>query len=432
MNREILRLAIPNILSNISIPLLSTVDTALMGQLPTPEYLAAVALGVMFFNTVYWSFAFLRMGTTGMSAQAYGAGMQADMALVFYRALLLAMIGAVLMLLSYPLLVYILQHIVSGSPEVKELAQTYIGIRLLDAPAALTMMVLTGWFLGLQNAWIPLLLTLLVNVLNIILNIVLVHYYGMHVAGVAWGTVIAQYTGVLAALAIMLYFRRFRDILKTFNRQAIFVRSSLGKFLDVNRDIFIRSAMLTAVFALFVERAGQLGVMELAVHTLLIQFVHWASFGIDGFAHASESLVGKYTGGLQHSRRAAIIKRCFVWGFGLSALYVIVYFFLGDTLIRMLTSQENLQIMAYSYLPWLWIIPVLATPAYLWDGVFVGLTAAKAMRNSMFLAFGVFILIIVLMLQSHGLTALWLAMTLFLLTRGLVQSIQYAYYHKKW
>ena len=425
MNKEILRLAIPNIISNISIPLLSTVDTALMGRL-SELHIGAVGIGAMIFNFSYWNFGFLRMGTTGMTAQAYGKKDDKAIMNTFGRALLVSLVLAVLvMLLQYPL-GNISFYLMNISDTQIDLVEEYFYIRIWAAPATLALYGFMGWFFGMQNAIYPLILTVVINVVNIVLSFFFVHSLGMDVDGVAYGTLLAQYTGLL--LAIFLFFYKYKALANHLSKKAIMQMQELKKFLSINADIFIRTFFLTFVFGFFYSQSSVYGEMILAVNVILLQFLNWMSYGVDGFAFASESLVGKYAGARDEKNTRRAIRYSFGWGMALALGYALIYGLAGQPLVRVFTNQPDVIAATLPYLFWMFIFPLLSTPCYIWDGVFIGLTASKSMRNSMLLAFGLFLISFFLIGQSFGNHGLWLILLIFMVARGLFQHILYLRY----
>jgi MATE family multidrug resistance protein len=426
-NREILKLALPNILSNISVPLISSFDTALMGSLGG-THIAAVGLGSMAFNFVYWNFGFLRMGTTGLTAQAYGRDSKEDQAQTLLRGAVLALIiGITLMVLQRPIVTFT-EWLLNIRADQIPLVEEYFFIRIIAAPAALLQMVLLGWFFGRQNAIWPLLITLAVNATNLGLSYYLVAVSGWGIAGVAWGTVVAQYFALLLALGFLAY-GKWRLLEWPLSRKAaLHLRSrkngvSLGAFFRINRDIFIRTVCLTLSFAFFYNRANALdvGTATVAANVILLQLVNWLSYGIDGFAFAAESLVGKYAGAGQPERLKRVIKLLFAWGMGLAALYALVYW-LGDHSLLALFAPESSAAETLSealyYLPAIILFCLLATPCYLLDGIFVGLTAARAMRQTMLIAFAGYLLSYYLVGQHFGNWGLWGSLVFFMVLRG--------------
>ena len=421
MNKQILRLAIPNILSNLSVPLLSTVDTALMGRQESAAYIGAVALGSLLFNFIYWSFSFLRMGTTGLTAQAFGKGDKPAISNILGRALITALAGSLLILLIQIPLANISFGILDASDTVESLAKEYFYIRIWAAPATLALYAMMGWFFGMQNVIYPLILTIVINAVNIVCNIWFVNYMGMKADGVAWGTVIAQYTGLLTAAGLFRY--KYFHLIKYFQRKVIFELNALKKFLALNRDIFIRTFCLIFAFAFFDNESAKQGDVILAVNAVLLQFVSWMSYGIDGFAYATESLTGKYLGAGNKPFLKKAINYSFLWAMGFSVLYSAAYFVFGDALLSVFTDQENILKQASQFMFWIVLFPIVATPSYIWDGIYIGYTASIAMRNTMIIALATYISFYYLQLHfmDWGNDGLWLTLLVFMAARGGVQ-----------
>ena len=422
MNKEILRLAIPNIISNISVPLLSTVDTALMGRM-SELHIGAVGLGAMIFNFVYWNFGFLRMGTTGITAQAFGKGSNPEMAQTLGRALLVALILAVLVLLIQVPLSELSYYLMNTSDSQLGLVSEYFNIRIWAAPATLALYAIMGWFFGMQNAIFPLILTVFINVVNIICSVFFIKVWGMEVDGVAYGTLIAQYSGV--ALAIVLWFVKYGHLAKEMTFKAIRKIDKLKNFLTINRDIFIRTFCLTFAFGFFYSQSSAAGASMLAVNVILLQFLNWMSYGVDGFAFASESLIGKYKGANDHPNLKKSINYSFFWGMGMAFLISLVYVLFGVELIGVFTDKSELIEQATPFLFWMIIFPVLSTPCYIWDGIYIGLTASVAMRNTMILALVVYLLAHYTLYHQFGNNGLWMALLIFMGARGIFQFVYY-------
>lgn len=430
LNKAILWLAIPNIISNISEPLLSSVDTGLMGTLST-LHIGAVGLGAMLFNFLYWNLSFLRMGTTGLTAQAFGRQDQQAIAYSLLRALLLGIIlGLFLLSLKNPLLQLGI-HLMNVPLEQVELVSQYFSIRLLAAPATLTLMVLMGWFFGLQNVWYPLLLTLIINTTNIVLSYWLVAQQDWGVEGVAYGTVCAQYLGAFVGLSLVVL--RYRGYFsntdqKHWNWATILEPQAFKRFLNINSDIFIRTFCLTLVFGFFYSQSAIAGGVILAVNTILMQFLNWMSYGVDGFAYAAESLVGRYTGAGDRPTTRRVVRLSLYWGMALAVAFSGFYGLAGSSIVALFSQQEAVRAATLPYLPWLVVLPLIGTPCYIWDGIFVGLTAVKAMRNSMIIALLAFIVVYWSLRTASPLNlshTLWLAIMVFLATRGVVQGWWY-------
>lgn len=421
MNREILRLAIPNVLANISVPLLSSFDTALMGGL-SAAHITAVGLGSMALNFVYWNFGFLRMSTTGMTAQAYGKEDVLGQKIILKRAAIMAGILAfTLLLLQVPLaqLTGWLLNLRSGQVDM---VNEYFYIRILAAPAALGQMVLFGWFFGRQNARFPLILTLIINVVNMGLSYYLVHTVHWEIQGVAWGTVAAQYLGLVVGLGLLwLEVRKSTPLQQPSSLPAS--APPLREFMQINRDIFIRTFCLTLSFIFFYNRANALEVDEaiIAANVILLQLVNWLSYGTDGFAFAAESLVGKYHGAGKPEALRRVIRLIFIWGMGMAAIYALIYG-IGDVhLLRLFAPEDSAPatlMEAQRFLPIIIAFCILATPCYLLDGIFVGLTEARAMRQTMIVSLAGYLLCYYLLGQHYGNWGLWGSLTFFMVLRA--------------
>jgi len=428
VNKKILDLAIPNIISNISIPLLGIVDMALMGHLESDAYIGAIALGSLIFNFIYWGLGFLRMGTSGFTAQAWGRRDLPETILVFSRAVFIALVmGTLLLLLQKP--VEILSFLLlKGESRVEELAMAYFRIRIWAAPAALGQFALLGFFLGMQNARLPMVVLVSTNVINIACSYVFVMKLGMESNGVALGTVIAQYAGLLIAL---FFFRKyFHRLFRYWSLQGTIQWNKLKYFLLINKDIFIRTMCLVAVFTIFTARSASTDVLNegeetiLAVNSLLMQFFMFFSFLIDGFAHASEALTGKFIGAGDQTSLRRSVRLLFVWGTLISLVFTLVYLLGGDLIFRALTSNQEVIANAKPYFFWVILVPMVSYTAFLWDGIFIGATAGPEMRNAM-LASTLLIFFPAYFLAGHflGNHGLWLAFILFMLARGISMQI---------
>ena len=408
----------PNIVSNITVPLLGMVDLAMMGHLDDPVYIGAIALGGIIFNIIYHSFAFLRMGSSGFTAQAFGAKNDRDVSLVLIRSLLVAAgLAVLLLLLQYPIQ-WVAFRLLDGSEEVKNLARQYFYIRIFAAPATLALYAFYGWFLGLQNARIPMILAITVNAVNICLNFVFIYGFGMKSDGVALASVLAQYTGLLLALVFL--FTRYKKYVVRFSSAVILQLDEIKRFFRVNSDIFIRTLLLILVFAFFLSRSADMGNDILAVNSLLFQFLYIFSYFADGFAFAGEALAGKAKGAGDSSRLKLTVKYLFRWNWGTSVVYALFFFTSFYLLLRLMTDNELLISMADEYKYWIVLLPLASGAAFIWDGIYIGVTASKAMRNTMIVASVLVFLPVYYLTVSHiGNHALWLALNLFMVSRGL-------------
>ncbi|MGC9343329.1 MAG: MATE family efflux transporter [Bacteroidales bacterium] len=428
MNKKILNLAIPNIVSNISIPLLGLVDMALMGHQDSDAYIGAIALGSLIFNFIYWGLAFLRMGTSGFTAQAWGRRDLPETIRVFSRAGFIAIsISLLLLLLQWP--VELLSFwLLKGETEVETLAASYFRIRVWAAPATLGQFALLGFFLGMQNARLPMVVLVSSNVINVLFNLLFVLKYDMGSDGVAYGTIIAQYCGLF--IGIFFLNRYFSRLYKYISIKAIIQWDKLKNFLNVNKDIFIRTMCLVAVFTFFTASSASADKNDggedtiLAVNSLLMQFFMFFSFLIDGFAHASEALTGKFIGAGNKKSLKKSIRLLFIWGSGISLFFTILYLFGGNLIFRLLTDNPEVIENARPFFFWVVLIPILSFAAFLWDGIFIGATAGKEMRNAMLIStIGIFFpawYISIQFLDNHG---LWLAFILFMASRGLTMTL---------
>ncbi len=426
MNREILRLAIPNILSNISVPLLSSVDTALMGHL-SALHLAAVGIAAMVFNLIYWNFGFLRMGTTGLTAQAFGEQSREKLTNTLSRALFLSLLIASALIIFQEPLIKATSYLLNIDAATYLLVIEYFDIRIFAAPATLGLYVIFGWFFGVQNAIIPLILTLFINVLNIALSYYFVYVLKLDIAGAAYGTLIAQYSGFMAGL-LLLY--KYKDKMHRLSFESIFDRAQLAKFFTINKDIFFRTIALTFAFALLYSQSAKEGEMALAVTVILLQFLSWVSFGVDGFAFAAESLVGKYYGAKDWCHFSQAIRYSFYWGTGLAAIYFLIYFFAGQRLLELYTNQPELIAAVKPYLVWISIMAFAGTLGFIWDGVFIGMTATRAMLISVMMSLAVYIVLFYMVQAYHSLHLYWFSFVVFLFLRGVIQSGMFYRYGK--
>ena len=420
LNKQILSLAIPNIISNLSVPMLSAVDTALMGRLENEQYLGAIAIGGIIFGFVYWGFGFLRMGVTGLTAQAYGAKDSKESVLILKRAAIVALLIGLLLILLQPLIAALSFYLMDAGAEVEHLARSYFQIRIYAAPATLTLHVFHGWFLGMQNAKYPMLLTVVANLLNLALNFFFVKVLMMTSDGVALGTVIAQYLGLLCTIGLFL--RRYRHLWDGWRLTGVLHLPALKRFFGISGDIFIRTLSVLFCHAFFTSKAAALSDAALAINAILLQLIHILAYGIDGFAFAAESLVGRYKGAREIANLKRAVRYAFWWALLLSAGFSLVFGLLGTKLLYFFTDKTDLLIGARPYLIWIAIAPLINSVAYIWDGVYIGATASAAMRNSMLASMVVFLLAYFLLngLGNHG---LWLALTLFSITRGVTLTL---------
>jgi MATE family multidrug resistance protein len=414
------------ILSNISTPLLGLVDTAVLGHLNAEQFLGAVALGGLIFSFIFWGFAFLRMGTTGLTAQAFGEANRTELNSILIRALTLALIISSLVLLSQKIIAEVSFFILESSSVVEQMALQYFEIRIWSTPATLGLYVLMGWLLGQQRVRIALLIVLITNISNICLDLLFVYHLNMQVAGVALASVIAEYTGFIVALAIVLGLitKRLRYKNEVFWNWSYL--ANINKFknmLVINNQIFIRTWCLIFAFAFFTAQSAKISEMVLAVNAVLLNFQMFMAYALDGFANAAEALVGKAVGAKNKLMLRQAILTTYVWSLVVAILFACFYLQYGLQVIDLLTSLEAVRAMAYEFLPWLIFMPLVSFMSYFFDGVFIGAMMTRQMSNTMMFSLFAVFLPVWYFTQSWGNEGLWLAMTLFMVARSLSMAI---------
>lgn len=425
MNRKILQLAIPSIVSNITVPLLGLVDVAIVGHLGSASYIGAIAVGGMLFNMIYWIFGFLRMGTSGMTAQAYGKRDLTEVVRTLLRAVgvgLLISLG--LWILQSPILrgAFVL---IDATEEVKRWASLYFNICIWGAPAVLGLYGFAGWFIGMQNSRFPMFIAITQNIVNIAASLCFVFVLGMKVEGVALGTLIAQYAGLFMAFALWLkYYGRLKAYI---DWDGLWDGEAMRRFFSVNSDIFFRTLCLVAVTTFFTSTGARQGDVILAVNTLLMQLFTLFSYIMDGFAYAGEALAGRFIGAKNDVGLRRCIRLLFLWGIGLSLSFTILYAFLGRDFLGLLTNDTSVIKASGDYFYWVLAIPLCGFSAFLWDGIFIGAMATRQMLCSMLVASATFFIIYYLFYRSMGNHALWMAFLGYLSLRGGMQWILWRY-----
>ncbi|WP_192036053.1 MATE family efflux transporter [Halomonas sp. YLGW01] len=420
-------LAWPIILSNITVPLLGLVDTAVVGHLPDSRYLAAVTLGATLFGFLYWGFGFLRMGTTGLTSQAVGREDDTEVRTLLGQSLMMAAaIGAGLILASGPLIELGLK-LLDGSAQATELAREYAGIRILSAPAVLANYAILGWFLGQQNSRVTLILMVLTNSVNIVLDLWFVVGLGMTSDGVAWATVIADYTALAAGLWLVR--RQLGALGGQLDRARLIALSAYHALFAVNAQLFLRTLGLLFAMAFFTAQGASQGDTVLAANAVLLQFIMLVSYGLDGFAHAAEALTGRAVGRARWDEFAAAVRSAGRCSLAIAAAAMLAFALGGEALIALLTDLPEVRTTAATYLPWMVLMPLLAVWSYLLDGVFIGATATREMRNSIFAGLAVYLPLwwLAQPLGNHG---LWLAFSGFTLVRSATLGGYYLYYRR--
>ena len=424
MNKQILRLAIPNIITNITVPLLGMVDTAIVGHLQNGDgvdYIGAIAVGTMIFNIIYWNFGFLRMGTSGFTAQAYGAKDKEEQANILLRACFIAIVAAFLLIIFQKPIAKLSLMLIEDKNSVGALALSYFSIRIWAAPATLSMYALKGWLIGMQDSKNPMWISIIINLLNIIFSFVLVFYFNMSIKGVALGTVIAQYGGLITTLLI--WRKKYKEIAKYFNVKKALSLEKMKLFFKINSDIFLRTLCLIIVTSYFTIASTKMPYPTLAMNTLLMQFFTLFSYFMDGFAYAAESLCGKAKGENNYSQLQAFVKRFLLWGGVISILFIIIYALFGENILGIFTDNKDVIEYSKNYLHWILLIPITGFIAFLYDGILIGLTESVVMRNAIFISTAAFFLIFYLLSPYIGNNALWIAFLTYLLGRSLLMML---------
>ena len=424
LNKEILRLSIPAIISNITVPILGLSDTTISGHLGSELYIGAIAVGTMMFNVVFWLFGFLRMGTTGLTAQAYGARDNDECRKLLVRACALGLIIGVAILLLHIPIRWLLLLLISPEGQVADYAADYFNICIWGAPALLFNMAVMGWFLGVQNTVVPMIISVSVNIVNIILSLCFVFLFDMGFEGVAYGTMISNWVGVGIAILYVLKFYewRFPKICRT----DILQLSDMGRFFKINTDIMFRSACIMSVSLTVTSIGAQLGALTLAANAIIMQFFILFSYFMDGFAFAAEALSGKFVGARDLHNLKRVINRLLLWALGVASVFTIIYIGGYKFIVSFITNEANVIATVDKYSLWLKLIPLVTVAAFIYDGIYIGLTATRQMLIATFLSAMAFLSIcfihpfggnLIDLPQNH---TLWIAFLTYLLLRGVM------------
>ncbi|QJF52175.1 MATE family efflux transporter [Roseobacter ponti] len=421
-HRRVLKIALPIVLSNATVPILGAVDVGVVGQMGEAAPIGAVGLGAIILSTLYWIFGFLRMGTVGLVGQAEGAGDDAEVSAWLTRALLVGLAGGVMLIILQPLIFFAALQLAPASEEVENLAWTYLSIRIWTAPAAIAVYALTGWLVAMERTGRVFWVQLVMNGTNILLDLLFVLVFDWGVGGVAVATVIAEITGA----ALGLWFCRsafsrpdWRDWPRIFNRAKL-IRMAL-----LNTDILLRSAMLMIIFSSFVFIGARFGDVTLAANEVLIQFMYITAYAMDGFAFAAETLIARAIGRGDRGfvRRSAIVTS--TWGLVICVSMALSFALAGDWLIVLMAKDRDVQIVAGQFLPYMVLAPLAGCAAWMLDGIFIGATRSRDMRNMMALSFVIYwaaIFVLIPLLGNHG---LWLALLISFVARGVTLGLRY-------
>ena len=421
-NRRVLAIAIPIVLSNITVPILGAVDTAVVGQLGKAAPVAAVGVGAIIITTFYWLFGFLRMGTTGLVAQAVGSEDESEVRSYLLRALFLGFSAGLLIFLLRSSLIDFGFWLSPASIEVEELAEKYISIRVWSAPAAISLYGIVGWLIALERTKSVLLLQLFMNGVNVLLDIWFVLGLDWGIEGVAVATAIAEVSALIFGL--FLCYDRFKDNSWP-SLQAIFLTERLKNMLSINLDILLRSIILQAIFVSFLLYGGQFGDVKLAANQILLQFLHIAAHGLDGFAFAAETLVGQAFGRKDRTILRKSVTVTSKLAFLLCLIMAIIFFFIGSSLIDVMTTAEDVRLEAKGYIIFIVLVPILGVFPYMLDGIFVGAMKTKDMRNMMFISLIFYLLALILLVPHFENIGLWSALLISFVVRGVTLLLRY-------
>lgn len=423
MNKQILRLAIPSILANITIPLVGLVDTAIVGHISDAHAIGGIAIGTMLFDLLYWNFGFLRVGTSGMTAQAFGRGDREQCARLLAQSVGIALIGAALIWLLQWLFVTAALAIVPCSAEVASFARDYFFVRVWAAPATLSLMAIKGWFIGMQDTVSPMITDIVVNVVNMAVSYALAVYTPLGALGVAYGTVVAQFTGLLLSIVILMWKYRYVWLGVSFLRLLRDMRG-MRQLISLNANLFVRSLCFMIVYVGFTSLSSLYGDTDLAVCSILMKLFMLFSYFVDGFAYAGEALVGKYIGQQKNSPPfregegvGLLVRLLFLWSLGVGVVFTVIFALWSMPMYRMMTNDVVVLGRLTDFTAWLIAMPIVSTLAFMWDGVYTGATAGKQIRNGMILAAIGFVLGYVATAHWWGVHALFVGYFLHLAAR---------------
>ena len=422
MNRSVLKLAVPSIFANITVPLVGMVDLAIAGRLGDASVIGAVAIATMLFDLLYWNMAFLRLGTGGLIAQAFGRGDNKEISRVFVQGISTAALLALFVLAIQYLFVKVAFLFIECTPQVQNLATEYFFIRIWAAPATISLYVFKGFFIGMQNTVIPMAVELTINVTNILVSIYFALYTPMGFAGIAAGTVVAQYSGM--ALSIVFLFSRYRYLFADVKILACIKLGEMKSFFVLNADLLVRSLCFLLVYVGFTSLSAKYGDVALAVCSIMMKLMMLFSYFVDGFAYAAEALTGRFIGAKDMPSLRKAVKIIFVWSGIIGVVSTFVYLVAADDMILLMTKDANVIEASKKYIGWMLVMPIISCLAFTWDGVYIGATASKAIRNSMLWAVVGFFAVYYALSSSLGLHALWGAYIIHLLARSAYLTIK--------
>lgn len=422
MNKRILKLAIPSIFANITVPLVGMVDIAVAGRLGSAAAIGAIAVGTMLFDLLYWNFGFLRVGTGGLTAQSYGRRCFRDSIKYMTQGLTVSLSSALIILAIQYLFILVAFEFIDCSPEVAELSKQYFFIRVWAAPATLSLFVFKGWFIGMQNTVSPMAIDVVVNLVNVVASIYLGLYTDMGFAGIALGTVIAQYSGLLLAVALFVIY--YKKLFHYFDIKAALHLQDLKAFFKLNGNLFFRSLCFMLIYSGFTALAARYGDVQLAVSSIMMKLLMLFSYFVDGFAYAGEALAGKYIGAKDRTQLVRAVKLLFVWSAIIGVISTVAYAVGGEWMVRLMTTEPEVITGTRPYLFWLILMPIISCAAFMWDGIYIGATASVAIRNSMIWACVAFYVVYFIFRgYEQSIQVLWYAYFAHLIARTLYLSL---------
>lgn len=420
MNKKILRLAGPSILANITVPLVGMADLAIAGRLGDAAAIGGVAIGTMLFDLLYWNLGFLRVGTGGKAAQSYGKRDFRESVNILVQSLGTALLSALFLLIIQYFYILGAFAILETTPQVEAMAKEYFFIRIWAAPATLSLFAFKGWFIGMQNTLSPMVTDIVVNVFNIVLSVLFAFPMKMGIAGIALGTVAAQYIGLMSA--VLLLTRYYKKLFKYINLKASLKIREMKDFFILNGNLFLRSASLLLVYTGFTALSATYGDKLLAVSTIMMKLMLLYSYMVDGFAYAGEALTGRYVGSRDMTSLKRAVKLLFAWTFIIAAISTLAYLFAGEPIFRLLTNNAEVLEASGPFMPWLLVVPVISCVAFMWDGIYIGATASSAIRNTMIVSAAGFFITYYATKGAIGIQALYLAYSAHLIIRSIMMT----------
>ena len=422
MNRRILKLAIPSIFANITVPLVGMVDIAVAGRLGSAAAIGAIAIGTMLFDLLYWNFGFLRVGTGGLTAQSYGRRSFKDSIKYMTQGLSVSLGSAFFILAIQYLFILIAFEFIDCTPEVAALSKQYFFIRVWAAPATLSLFVFKGWFIGMQNTVSPMAIDVVVNVVNVVVSIWLGLYTDLGFAGIALGTVIAQYSGLLLAIALFVIY--YRKLFHYFDLKESLHMEDMKAFFKLNGNLFVRSLCFMCIYSGFTALAAGYGDVQLAVSSIMMKLLMLFSYFIDGFAYAGEALTGRYIGAKDRPNLVISVKYLFLWSAAIGVISTVAYAVGGEWMVRLMTTEPAVIEGTRPFLFWLVLMPIISCAAFMWDGIYIGATASIPIRNSMIWACVAFYVIYFIFRgTTDSIQVLWYAYFAHLIARALYLSL---------